>query len=90
MFQYEDEKSHLTEIIRLKEMEKNNLDKSLAAKDEEKRLQAVIDGKTYEWKQQEFEIHMASMQYYLFTLVMEKLRNMVKVDMSFMQSSEKI
>jgi hypothetical protein len=63
LFQHENEKSQLTEIIRLKEMEKVNLDKSLTAKDEERRLQAVIGEKEYLQKQQELEVHVVSMQY---------------------------
>ena len=63
LFQHENEKSQLTEIIRLKEVEKINLDKSLTSKDEEKRLQAVIGEKEYLQKQQELEVHVVSMQY---------------------------
>jgi hypothetical protein len=50
-------------MIRLKEMEKINLDKSLTAKDEERRLQAVIGEKEYFQKQQKLEVHVVSMQY---------------------------
>jgi hypothetical protein len=63
LFQHENEKSQLAEIIRLKEMEKLNPDKTLTAKDEEKRLQAITGEKEYEQKQQELEIHVVSMQY---------------------------
>jgi hypothetical protein len=48
-------------------MEKNNLDKSLTSKDEEKRMQVTIGEKVYEQKYQELEIHMVCMPYYLFT-----------------------
>ena len=44
-------------------MEKINLDKSLTVKDEEKRLQAVIDEKEYLQKQQELEVYLVSVQY---------------------------
>ena len=63
LFQHESEKSQLTEIIRLKEMEKIHLDKSLTAKDGEKKLQAVTDDTKYEQTQQDFESHVVSMQY---------------------------
>jgi len=63
LFQHENEKSQLTEIIRLKEMEKINLDKSLTSKDEEKKLQAVVGEKEYLQKQRELEVHVVSMQY---------------------------
>ena len=63
LFQHENEKSQLTEIIRLKEIEKINLDKSLTSKDEEKKLQAAFGENEYLQKQQELEVHMVSMQY---------------------------
>lgn len=63
LFQHENEKSQLTEIIRLKEMEKINLDKSLTSKDEEKKPQAVFGENEYLQKQQELEVHVVSMQY---------------------------
>jgi len=63
LFQHENEKSQLTEIIRLKEMEKINLDKSLTSKDEEKKLQALFSKNEYLQKQQELEVHLVSMQY---------------------------
>jgi hypothetical protein len=68
LFQLEDEKSHLTEIIRLKEMDITTLNKSLAAKAEKKRLQAIIGDKDYEEKQK-LESHIVRMHCYLFTLI---------------------
>jgi hypothetical protein len=68
LFQLEDEKSHLTETIRLKEMDIITLKKPLTAKDEKKRLQAVVGDKEYEEKQQKFGAHIVCMQYYLFCL----------------------
>jgi hypothetical protein len=62
LFQHENEKSQLTEIIRLKEMEKINFDKSLTSKDEDKKLQAVTGEKEHLQKQQELEVHLVSMQ----------------------------
>ena len=58
--QYEEEKIQLTEIIRLKEMEKITLDKTLCAKDEEQKLQTLIGEKEAEQKQQELEVHMVN------------------------------
>jgi hypothetical protein len=63
LFQHENEKSQLAEIIKLKEMEKINPDKSLTAKNEEKWLQAITGEKENEQKQQELEVHVVSMQY---------------------------
>jgi len=63
LLQHEIEKSQLTEIIKLKEMEKTNLDKSLTSKDGEKKLQAVFGENEYLQKQQELEVHVVSMQY---------------------------
>jgi hypothetical protein len=68
LFQLENEKCNLTEIIRLKETEIITLNKLLAAKDEKKRLQAVAGDQEYEEKQRKLEIHIVCMQCYLFCL----------------------
>ncbi|PNF32951.1 hypothetical protein B7P43_G01839, partial [Cryptotermes secundus] len=51
---HEDEKAHLTEIIRLKELGNNNFDKSLTSKDEEKKMR-VTGEEAPEQKHQELE-----------------------------------